>query len=163
MPSSNWSISTRPSVNSPAFRSRITSSAGAFAPLLEDPDQNWKSMALSQFPSPALREWAANPLSPEMRETFFGPLIEEVEARVIKQQGDRWDRDLFENHLMGYSLRTDRYRFVTWLDSRDLEADPVFVELYDHDSDPTETINVAGDHPDVVATLSNDLKTFLKP
>ena len=126
----------------------------SFAPLLDDPEQEWKDFALSQFPSPALREWAANPLSAEMRETFFGPLIEEVEGRVIKQQGDLWDRDLFENHLMGYSLRTDRYRFVTWLDSRDLKADPVFVELFDHRSDPAETENIAADHRDVVAELS---------
>lgn len=134
----------------------------SFAPLLDDPDQEWKTMALSQFPSPALREWAANPLSPEMRETFFGPLIEEVEGRIIAQQGDLWDRDLFENHLMGYSLRTDRYRFVNWLDSRDLDAEPVFVELYDHDQDPHETVNVAAENPEVVAALSQDLKTFLK-
>ena len=126
----------------------------SFAPLLDDPEREWKDFALSQFPSPALREWAANPLSAEMRETFFGPLIKEVEERIIQQQGDLWDRDLFENHLMGYSLRTDRYRFVTWLDSRDLNADPVFVELFDHQSDPTETENIAGGHPDVVAKLS---------
>ena len=126
----------------------------SFAPLIEDPDQDWKEFALSQFPSPALREWAANPLSPEMRETFFGPLIEEVEGRIIKQQGDLWDRDLFENHLMGYALRTDQYRFITWLDSRDLEAAPVFVELYDHGNDPDETINVADQYPDVVKELS---------
>ena len=133
----------------------------SFAPLLDDPEQNWKDFALSQFPSPALREWAANPLSPEMRETFFGPLIEEVEGRIIEQQGDLWDRDLFENHLMGYSLRTDRYRFVTWLDSRDLKADPVFVELFDHQSDPNETENIAADHPDTVAKLSDKVQALI--
>jgi len=135
----------------------------SFVPLLDDPDQQWKETALSQFPSPALREWAANPLSAEMRETFFGPLIEEVEGRIIKQQGDVWNRDLFENHVMGYSLRTDQYRLVTWLDSRDLKADPVFVELYDHHIDPTETENVAVAHPDVVANLTAKIHTVLKP
>ena len=75
----------------------------SFVPLLDDPNQKWKDAAFSQFPNPALREWAANPLSPGMRETFFGPLIEEVEQRIIKQQGDKWDRDLFEKHLMGYT------------------------------------------------------------
>ena len=135
----------------------------SFVPLLDDPDQQWKETALSQFPSPALREWAANPLSAEMRETFFGPLIEEVEGRIIKQQGDVWNRDLFENHVMGYSLRTDQYRLVTWLDSRDLKADPVFVELYDHHIDPTETENVAVAHPDVVANLTAKIHTILKP
>ncbi len=135
----------------------------SFVPLLDDPDQQWKETALSQFPSPALREWAANPLSAEMRETFFGPLIEEVEGRIIKQQGDVWNRDLFENHVMGYSLRTDQYRLVTWLDSRDLKADPVFVELYDHHTDPTETENVAVAHPHVVANLTAKIHTILKP
>ena len=133
----------------------------SFAPLLDDPDQEWKEFALSQFPSPALREWAANPLSPEMRETFFGPLIEEVEGRIIKQQGDLWDRDLFENHLMGYALRTDQYRFITWLDYRDLEAPPVFVELYDHENDPNETVNVADKNPDIVKSLQQKLKPML--
>lgn len=134
----------------------------SFAPLLDHPDLSWKETALSQFPSPALREWAANPLSPAMRETFFGPLIEEVEGRIIEQQGERWDRDLFENHLMGYSLRTDRYRFVTWLDSRDLAAEPVSVELFDHKTDPSETVNVAAENPEVVEALALRLRGMLK-
>lgn len=134
----------------------------SFARLIDDPDQQGKDFALSQFPSPALREWAANPLSPEMRETFFGPLIEQVENRIIEQQGDRWDRDLFENHLMGYSLRTDRYRFVSWLDSRDLKKPPVFVELFDHTNDPTETKNVAAENAEVVAELSEKLAGLLE-
>ena len=134
----------------------------SFVPLLDEPGKDWKEWALSQFPSPALREWAANPLSAEMRDTFFGPLIEEVEGRVIEQQGDLWDRELFEQFLMGYSLRTDQYRFVTWLDSRDLKAEPVFVELFDHSVDPTETKNVADENPDVVAELSSKILTILK-
>lgn len=129
----------------------------SFAPLLDDPGQEWKDFALSQFPSPALREWAANPLSAEMRETFFGPLIEEVESRIIEQQGEIWDRELFESHLMGYSYRTDRYRFVAWLDSRDPNIGPVFVELYDHAEDPAETKNVAADNDDIVDELSGKL------
>ena len=55
----------------------------SFVPLLDDPEQKWKKAAVSQFPNPALREWAANPLSPGMRQTFFGPLIEDVETRII--------------------------------------------------------------------------------
>jgi iduronate 2-sulfatase len=134
----------------------------SFAPLLEDADQEWKDSALSQFPSPALREWAANPLSAEMRETFFGPLIEEVEGRIIEQHGEQWDRDLFENHLMGYSLRTNRYRVVTWLDSRNPKVEPVFVELFDHDKDPKETVNVAEDNPAVVKELSAKVQEYLQ-
>lgn len=125
----------------------------SFAPLLSDPDQDWKKAVFSQFPTPALREWAANPLSKGMRETSFGPLIEEVEERIKKQQGDKWDRDLFENRLMGYSMRTDNYRFIVWKDYTDPQAKPIFFELYDHQKDPSETVNIAEENPELVAKL----------
>jgi len=129
----------------------------SFAPLLDNPARPWKEAAFSQFPNPALREWAANPLSAGMRQTFFGPLIEKVEDRIIKQQGKAWNRDLFENHLMGYTMRTARYRLVVWKDHRKAAAKPVFVELYDHQVDPQETRNVASQHPELVSTLSRQL------
>jgi hypothetical protein len=37
------------------------------------------------------------------------------------------------------------------------KAKPVFVELFDHETDPTETINIAKDHPDIVKALSTEL------
>lgn len=129
----------------------------SFKPLLNDPNQKWKDAAFSQYPNPALREWAANPLSKGMRETFFGPLINEVEQKIIKQQGDKWNRELFEEHLMGYTIRTDRYRLVSWRDYRDRSADPVSVELYDHKTDPGETKNVAEAFPEITKRLSAQL------
>ena len=133
----------------------------SFAPLLDAPDQDWKEIAISQFPTPALREWAANPLSPEMRETYFGPLIEEVEGRIIAQQTETWDRELFEQHLMGYTARSQRYRLILWMDQRNPDAPPVDAELFDHQSDPTETTNIASTHPEVVAELTSKLKSVL--
>jgi len=129
----------------------------SFAPLLENPNRKWKTAAFSQYPNPALREWAANPLSQGVRETFFGPLIEKVEDRIIKQQGEKWDRDLFENDLMGYAMRTDRYRLVVWKDYTKPEVEPLFIELYDHKKDPAESRNVAAKRPELVKRL---LKQF---
>ncbi|EMI20800.1 Iduronate-2-sulfatase [Rhodopirellula maiorica SM1] len=125
----------------------------SFQPLLKNPNREWKSAAFSQFPNPALREWAANPLQPSMRETFFGPLIQEVEQRIISQQGEKWDRELFENRLMGYTMRTDRYRLVVWKDTENPQAAPIDIELYDHQNDPNETVNIADRSPDVLTKL----------
>lgn len=133
-------------------------SGESFASLLDDPKEEGKEYAVSQFPNPALREWAANPLSPGMRQTFFGPLIEAVEERIKRQQGKLWDRELFENHLMGYSLRTNRHRLVAWLDYRNVHAEPLFLELYDHAKDPKESQNIAKKFPDKTQALLTRLR-----
>ena len=130
----------------------------SFASLLDNPKEEGKEYAVSQFPNPALREWAANPLSPGMRQTFFGPLIEAVEERIKGQQGKLWDRELFENHLMGYSLRTNRHRLVAWLDYRNVHAEPLFLELYDHAKDPKESQNIAKKFPDKTQALLTRLR-----
>ena len=125
----------------------------SFLPLLKDPAMPWKSAVFSQFPCPALREWAANPLSQGMRETYFGPLVEKVEEKIKAQMGDKWDRDLFENRLRGYGMRTERYRLVVWKDYTKPESEPVFLELYDHQTDPLETKNVASENPELCQQL----------
>ncbi len=58
---------------------------------------------------------------------------------------------------MGYSMRVDRYRYTEW---REFKTGEILArELYDHASDPRETVNLAGlaEHADTVATLSNQL------
>ncbi|MBD3675505.1 MAG: sulfatase [Planctomycetaceae bacterium] len=56
---------------------------------------------------------------------------------------------------MGYSLRTDHYRYTEW---RDWESGKVVAqELYNHQTDPGENHNVAAKHPGLVKTLSQKL------
>ncbi|MFK5924452.1 MAG: neutral/alkaline non-lysosomal ceramidase N-terminal domain-containing protein [Verrucomicrobiota bacterium] len=46
--------------------------------------------------------------------------------------------------VTGYSMRTDRYRFTIWRNPKD-HSKVHAVELYDHHSDPGETVNLAMD------------------
>ena len=45
---------------------------------------------------------------------------------------------------MGYSMRTERYRFTRWV-QRDDPSKVIAVELYDHQTDPQENQNIAND------------------
>ena len=56
------------------------------------------------------------------------------------------------NVIMGYSMRTSRYRYTEWIFYDDIACVPLwdggrlYPELYDHESDPDENNNVAKDH-----------------
>lgn len=57
--------------------------------------------------------------------------------------------------LMGYSMRTERYRFTRWV-ARDDHSKVVATELYDHQTDPQENTNIAADpkHAALVTKLT---------
>ena len=63
------------------------------------------------------------------------------------------NRHFFENDLMGYAMRTDRYRFVVWKDYKTPDRKPIFYELFDHNRDPDETRNIAGENRELVERL----------
>jgi iduronate 2-sulfatase len=56
---------------------------------------------------------------------------------------------------MGYTMRTDRYRFTRWA-HRDDHAKADAVELYDHQTDPQENENIANEpqNAELVKTLT---------
>ena len=60
---------------------------------------------------------------------------------------------------MGYTIRTERHRLVAWLDYRDTEKDPVFLELYDHLNDPNEAKNIAEEFPVIAQRLLKKLRS----
>lgn len=59
--------------------------------------------------------------------------------------------------VMGYSMRTDRYRYTEWV-GKDREL--FGIELYDYEKDPLETTNFAGvqGNEDLVASLRQQLR-----
>ncbi len=60
----------------------------------------------------------------------------------------------FMGRIMGRSVRTDRYRYVEW--SQWFGGNLVSQEVYDHQNDPEENINIAGrpENKDLVTELS---------
>lgn len=66
-------------------------------------------------------------------------------------------------NVMGYSMRTDRYRFTSWKNRRTGEV--LAVELYDHETDPQENVNLAGaaGHAELVQKLQQQLDESWPP
>jgi hypothetical protein len=70
--------------------------------------------------------------------------------------------------LMGYTMRTDRYRFTAWMDRND-HSKVDAVELYDHEADPQENVNIANQPEnaalvkDLTAKLNAGWKAALPP
>ncbi|MEQ1825272.1 MAG: sulfatase [Pirellula sp.] len=62
------------------------------------------------------------------------------------------------NRYFGYSLRTARWRYTEW------DAGREGLELYDHDKDPKEIVNLAKDpaHSKTIAELSEQMKSAVK-
>jgi uncharacterized sulfatase len=69
-----------------------------------------------------------------------------------------WDRPAYtqvqRSGFPGYSVRTERWRYTEWDDGKQ------GVQLYDHDADPTELHNLAGDpkSADVLASMKALMK-----
>ena len=64
--------------------------------------------------------------------------------------------------MMGYALRTDRFRLVRWQD-RNNPGKIIDVELYDHQQDKSESVNVANqaEYKTIVTTLNQQLDAAL--
>ncbi len=82
-------------------------------------------------------------------------------APLLSNPDQPWKQAAFSQYprgqTMGYSMRTDRYRYTEW---RDIGTSAVKArELYDHDNDPEENTNVAADpgNQKLVATLAKML------
>ncbi|MDQ1256849.1 MAG: iduronate 2-sulfatase [Candidatus Hydrogenedentes bacterium] len=104
-----------------------------------------KTDALVEFVDiyPSLCEVCGLPLSEGLEGTSFAPLLDDP-ARPWKtaafSQYPRFKEGV--GLLMGYSMRTDRYRFTAWkcADKKEFAE----YELYNHQTDADENVNIAG-------------------
>jgi len=75
-----------------------------------------------------------------------------------------------DGEFMGYSIRTDRYRFTLWMKDGFRSDKPfkndlvVAAELYDYDKDPNETVNVVDEkeYSSVSKQLREQMLRFLR-
>lgn len=106
----------------------------SFVPLMQQPDRPWKTAAFSQILRYPFENYQVHPLGID---TPLG-------YREYPREG-----------AMGYSMRTDRYRF-SWWHVTDRPDQVLGVELYDHAIDPAENVNLAvePEYADLVAELT---------
>lgn len=115
--------------------------------------------ALAEFVDiyPTLCDLAALPLPDHLQGTSLVPVLGDVQKSVKSAAFSQYPRRHEGRSLMGYSMRTDRWRYTEWIDRK--SGDVVARELYDHVNDPAENENVAKkpDNEAVVSSLSRQL------
>lgn len=129
-----------------------------------------KTEALVEFVDvyPTLCELAGLPLPAGLEGTSMAPLLDNPDIAWKKAAFSQFPR---ENNVMGYSIRTDRYRYTEWVQrprpdntttapaANPMNGKIVGFELYDHQADPDENVNLAGqpEFKETVAELSRQL------
>ena len=93
---------------------------------------------------PSLCELAGVPLPKHLEGTSFKPVLENPKLAWKTSAWSQYPRGSGGKQLMGYAMKTDRYRYVRWVNRKDA-SDVVAIELYDHEKDPAESVNVAND------------------
>ena len=114
------------------------------------PTAGMRTEALVEFVDiyPTLCELTGVPVPDDLEGTSFAPLVDDPSRP--------WKKAAFTQFLregiwiapdgveyMGYSVRTDRFRYTEWVDWETFELKAT--ELYDHERDPGESRNVAED------------------
>ena len=93
---------------------------------------------------PTLAELAGLELPEHLEGSSVVRLLDEPTRPWKTAAFSQYPRDVKGRRLMGYSMRTQRYRLTRWVD-RDNHDQVDAVELYDHQTDPEENTNLAGE------------------
>lgn len=93
---------------------------------------------------PTLAELAGLSLPAHLEGISLVPILRDPTKIVKTAAFSQYPRPNKGQRLMGYAMRTDRYRFTRWVERND-HTKLVAVELYDHQTDPQENTNIAHD------------------
>ena len=121
--------------------------------------------ALAEFVDiyPTLCELAGLPLPNHLEGTSLKPVIEDPKRAWKSAAFSQYPRNAGKTgagKLMGYTMRTDRYRFTVWVSNTDhTKVDAI--ELYDHQKDPQENYNIAK-KPENTAMVSQLMEQWNK-
>ena len=101
------------------------------------------SRALVEFVDiyPTLSELAGLTMPHNLEGISFRPLLDQPDLPWKSAAFSQFPRGQ-KGGLMGYTMRTDRYRFTIWV-ARNDHTKVDAIELYDHKTDPQENHNVA--------------------
>jgi iduronate 2-sulfatase len=107
--------------------------------------QGEKCSALLEFVDiyPTLAEVCGLPKPEGVEGYSFASLLDDPKKTWKKAAMSQYPRNAGKDvgQLMGYAVRTDRYRYVEW--KKDATGEVVARELYDHEKDPNEDKNIA--------------------
>lgn len=126
---------------------------------------------------PTLCDLASVPVPKHLQGKSLKPIMQNKKAAVNKFAMSQYPRSLSKsemtkrnytsNAIMGYSMRTDKYRFTMWIN--DFTSNNAFseskvyaTELYDYSTDPLEEQNVVGEkaYAKVAAELRKEMIAF---
>ena len=116
-----------------------------------------RTSALVEFVDmyPSLCELCGLPVPDHCEGTSFAPLIGDPEQPWKRAAFSQYPRR--NGEVMGYTMRTARYRYTEWQDRASGEV--LARELYDHQSDPQENVNQVA-YPEAAA-LVDELSAML--
>jgi iduronate 2-sulfatase len=112
---------------------------------------------------PTLADLCGLPMPDHLEGTSLVSVLRDPTQSVKDAAFSQYPRTASGKKLMGYTMRTDRYRLTRWIrtdspggaakmDAADVDA----VELYDHQADPQENTNIAAvpENAELVARLT---------
>jgi len=99
-----------------------------------------RTRALTEYVDiyPTLSQLCGLPIPEHLEGLSMVPLMKDPDRTWKKAAFSQYPR----GKVMGYSMRTQRFRYTEWQDRKTREV--VARELYDHQKDPEENVNMAG-------------------